>query len=121
MVFFLIIEVISIWPPPYEIKLTDSETFVISDISDDLLTDEDEMIPAKPVIDNDKYFRIHQIALRHNKRELKEKKPSRNITKIKEHNFDLDDAIPWEGGFVDKKGNFIQPVIDFFSQCSFFN
>ncbi|EFA06362.1 hypothetical protein TcasGA2_TC009238 [Tribolium castaneum] len=104
----LILQVSAFWPPPYEVKLDDSETFVISEFSDDLLGDEDEMIPVKATQNDEKYYRIHQIALRHNKREFNEKKP-RNITKIKEHNFDLDDAVPWQGGFVDKKGNFIQP------------
>ncbi|XP_063905573.1 uncharacterized protein LOC135124444 [Zophobas morio] len=105
-------EVLSIWPPPHEIHLEDGETFVISEISesDDIFSDEDEMIPVEPSPDSEKkYFMIHQIALHQNKRELTENQPVKNITKFEEHNFDLDEAIPWEGGFVDTKGNFIQP------------
>ena len=107
-------EVLSIWPPPHEIHLEDGETFVISEISesDDIFSDEDEMIPVEPSPDSEKkYFMIHQIALHQNKRELTENQPVKNITKFEEHNFDLDEAIPWEGGFVDTKGNFIQPVV----------
>ncbi|KAH0817794.1 hypothetical protein GEV33_004998 [Tenebrio molitor] len=106
-------EASGIWPPPYEIKLDDAETFVISELSesDDLFNDEDEMIRAKPPsADQKKYSRIHQIALRHNKKEWNRNRaePENNV-KIKEHNFDLENAVPWEGGFVDKNGDFIQP------------
>ncbi|RZC39219.1 hypothetical protein BDFB_007510, partial [Asbolus verrucosus] len=111
------LKILCIWPPPYEIKLNDGETFVISEFSDtdDLYNDEDEMIQDGTLKshkngDKEKYFRIHQMAIRHNKREMsKRKESSKNIKRIKEHNFDLDDAVPWEGGFVDKHGSFIQP------------
>lgn len=114
-----------IWPPAYKINLTQSGTFVISeefgsDDSDDILDNEDEMIKAKDLevlklrSDSKKYFGIHQLVKNRNNREQSNNflEDVKNVKILKERIFDQEDPMPWTAGFVDRNGNFIQPVSD---------
>lgn len=106
----------AIWPPAYKVNLSDQETFVIHEEFglDDLYSDEDEMIKEKDlkrinfVDNNDKYFRIHKLAMRKNIENKKfQLKMQKEYKKIKENAFKNEESVPWIGGFVDKSGNFI--------------
>lgn len=110
----------AIWPPGYEVNLTQEGTFVVSeDIGsdvEDVYTDDDEMIKQKDLRhfnlekDKGKYYRLHRMAMQSNRytEDESEMEISKNV-KVVESNFDLEEPIPWQAGFVDKKGNFIEP------------
>lgn len=109
----LIIQVLCFWPLPYEVKLDQSETFVISPFEDkdDLFSDEDEMIqPPKNPINENRFFRLHQIAHQQNKRDMVTKRPLKKMTKWQEENIDNDEPIPWEARFINSNGSLIHPV-----------
>lgn len=111
-----------IWPPAYKINLTQSANFVISeefgsDDSDDIYDSEDEMIKEKDLkafglnTDSKKYFGIHQFVKNRNRKESDDfPQDVKNAKILKETIFDLEDPVPWEAGFVDQNGKFIQPV-----------
>lgn len=114
-----------IWPPAYKINLTQSGTFIISeefgsDDSDHILDSEDEMIKEKDLemlglhSDSKKYFGIHQLVKNRNKRVRNNNfaEEVKNVKVLKETIFEQEDPVPWAAGFVDKNGNFIQPVSD---------
>lgn len=114
-------EAIAIWPPGYSVNLTQEGTFVISeDIQsdvEDVYSDEDEMIKEKDLQkfalqrDTAKYYQIHRMAMQYNKvYDDKKNKMSQDNVKIFESNFDREEPLPWEAGFVDKEGNFLDRV-----------
>lgn len=102
-------EVLSIWPIPYDVNLHQEQTFEI-DLSDD--PDEDEMIKddMRLTDEDNKLSRLHRITGRSNKEVEEEEDWGHTNIKFPEENFDLEDPIPWQGGFVDPQGNFIHPV-----------
>lgn len=110
----------AIWPPGYSVNLTQEGTFVISeDIrsdTDDVYNDDDEMIKPRELerfglqAHAAKFYRIHKMVRQHN--EVFSDKPGIAADNVKpaESNFDREEPLPWEAGFVDEKGDFIDRV-----------
>lgn len=128
------------WPLLYDINLDENETFELNEDFDNddknnddiIFNPEDEMIQHRNTNeDNDKYFRIHQMAMRSNRKQQEQDSTRFNKTRtarfLNNHLQDETDeytrfndnhkedyiinAVPWIGGFVDRNNNFImQPV-----------
>lgn len=112
------------WQPGYSVNLSHSGTFVISeelssDDVNDVYDDADEMIKESSLnkfdlrSDSDKYFRIHQMAMRkhaYNRDVDFDESVDNSAVKIKESIFDGEDPVPWKAGFVDKNGSYLQFV-----------
>lgn len=110
----------AIWPPGYSINLTEEGTFVIaediqSDI-EDVYSEDDEMIKEsdlrKTALEEDaaKYYQIHKMAMQRNKAQRESNFKVDGNVKVFESNFEHEEPLPWEAGFVDKKGNVINEV-----------
>lgn len=120
-IFLIICKSKAIWPPGYSVNLTQEGTFVISeDISsdiDDVYSDDDEMIKDgdlhKFALQKDvaKYYQIHRMAMQRNAVYFDDKNKSviENVN-VFESNFEHEEPLPWEAGFVDKRGNFLEDV-----------
>lgn len=111
LILFIVINCEAIWPPGYSINLTEEGNFVISDDissdTDDVYDDDDEMIKKHDLhnfaLNNDtaKYYQIHRMALQHNRVHSDEKfERMRGNVKVFETNFENEEPLPWEVGFV---------------------
>ncbi|KAJ8977157.1 hypothetical protein NQ317_015480 [Molorchus minor] len=107
----------SIWPPPYNISLSHEETFVISelleksDVQD--VYDEEEMI-KKEEMENmkinpprEKFFMVHQHVADSNNNVKDDIDYQSKEKSVEEFNPDREEALPWQGGFVNEHEQFI--------------
>ncbi|KAL3287109.1 hypothetical protein HHI36_001590 [Cryptolaemus montrouzieri] len=109
------------WPPSYDINLHENITFVISedqkDEDDKIVQDEDEMILNDELEklqfneNSNKFAKLHQIAFR--KRENIETFQV-NTMKYHESNWDSEEMIPKEIGFVGENGT-LEDLIPIYS------
>lgn len=113
----------AIWPVAYNINMSQSETFVVSEIFssddesdfyDDEMIKEEELKPFDLPQDNVKHYRIHQTASRRNKKSDVDNFAGDELKfKLNETNMYEDlEPEPWEAGFVDNNGSFIEIVIE---------
>lgn len=124
ILLLLVVKGCAIWPPAYRIDLTQEETFNIFEVfgneeGDGSVDKDDELIKETDVHffnleqDSDKYYRIHKLALRRNQESAKEDNNGYNrnlVRRVKETNFDLEESVPYIGGFVNKNGSYKEIV-----------
>lgn len=107
----------AIWPPGYSVNLTQEGTFVIAeDIksdTDDVYSEDDEMIKQSDLhsitLEDDaaKYYQIHKMAMQRNRVQTESEFKVNGNVKVFESNFEHEEPVPWEAGYVDKQGNYL--------------
>lgn len=107
-----------IWPRPYKVDLSEKKTFelseeISSDDEDDIFDPDDEMIKPQDLArlniheDEDKHYRIHQVAIRRNKKSGDETtKTLNNNYRFNETNvYDYVESEPFQAEYVDNEND----------------